>query len=325
MDQPGRPDRRGLSGVPAAVVVELERLVGLTTFPPPGTAVTCAVSGGADSLALLVLAVAAGCEVTAVHVDHGLRVGSATEAEVVASAAARFGARFDARSVELAPGPNLEARARAARYAALPDDVCTGHTADDRAETMLLNLLRGAGPAGLGALRPGPRHPILALRRTDTRGLCAALDVDVVDDPSNADPAFLRNRVRLELLPLMVDLADRDVVPILVRQADLFAELDDDLRAEAEAIDVTDALALRSARRAVARVAVRRWLVDAKVADGHPPDAAAVQRVLEVAEGDHRATDVGAGWRLTRTAGRLTLHPPSPPAGPPAGLEEQQP
>ncbi|MCB1016512.1 MAG: 7-cyano-7-deazaguanine synthase, partial [Acidimicrobiales bacterium] len=94
---------------------------------------TCAVSGGPDSLALLALAVAAGLEVTAVHVDHGLRPGSGREAEVVEAAAERFGARFSARRVTVVEGPNLEARARAARYAALPPDACTGHTADDQA------------------------------------------------------------------------------------------------------------------------------------------------------------------------------------------------
>ena len=126
-------------------------------FPVAGTAVTCAVSGGADSLALLVLAVEAGCAVTAVHVDHGLRAGSAAEADIVAAAAARFGAVFRAERVDVPAGPNLEARARAARYAVLPPDVCTGHTADDQAETVLLNLLRGAGAPGVAALRPGRR------------------------------------------------------------------------------------------------------------------------------------------------------------------------
>ncbi len=72
----------------------------------------CGVSGGADSLALLVLAVAAGCQVTAVHIDHGLRPGSAAEAGVVAAAARRFGAAFRSEQVALGPGPNLEARAR---------------------------------------------------------------------------------------------------------------------------------------------------------------------------------------------------------------------
>ncbi|HXN59136.1 MAG TPA: ATP-binding protein, partial [Acidimicrobiales bacterium] len=95
-------------------------LLARCTFPPPGTPVACAVSGGADSLALLVLAAAACCEVTAYHVDHGLRAGSDTEAEVVAGAAERVGARFESRRVSVAPGPNLEARARSARYGTLP-------------------------------------------------------------------------------------------------------------------------------------------------------------------------------------------------------------
>lgn len=316
MDHPGRAHGRGLTGAPgpADLTVEqralIDELSERCTFPPPGTAITCAVSGGADSLALLVLAVAAGCVVTAVHVDHGLRSGSAAEADVVAAAAERFGAAFRREAVVVEPGPNLEARARAARFAVLPDDVCTGHTADDRAETMLLNLLRGAGPAGLGPLRQGPRHPIVALRRADTHGLCAALGLAPVDDPSNADPAFLRNRVRHELLPLLADLADRDPVPVLVRQADLFAELDTDLRDAASAIDPTDVAALRAAPRSVAGVAVRSWLLAAGVGEGYPVDADAVERVLAVVDLDRRATEVAGGWRVSRRDGRLRLEPP---------------
>src|SRR4051794_34724120 len=130
-------------------------------FPGAGTAVTCAVSGGADSLALLALATAAGLQVTAVHVDHGLRPGSAMEAEVVAQSAKAFGARFRSERADVAPGPNLEARARAARYAVLPAGVFTGHTADDQAETVLLNLLRGAGLDGLAGIRRDGRRPLL--------------------------------------------------------------------------------------------------------------------------------------------------------------------
>ena len=100
--------------------VRLDELLGRCRFAPPDTAVTCAVSGGADSLALLVLAVEAGGDVTAVHVDHGLREGSDAEADVVAAAAARFGARFRSERVAVEPGPNLEARARAARLGVLP-------------------------------------------------------------------------------------------------------------------------------------------------------------------------------------------------------------
>ena len=141
-------------------------LLGRCTFPAPGTALRCAVSGGADSSALLVLATAAGCSVTAYHVDHGLRPGSAGEAQVVAATAARFGAGFERRTVHIAGSANVEARARAARYAALPAGTCTGHTADDQAETMLINLLRGASTSGLAGIRPSPQRPLL---RTPTR------------------------------------------------------------------------------------------------------------------------------------------------------------
>lgn len=311
MDLPGRPDGRGLTGIPVEQRALLDHLLERCTLPPAGAPVTCAVSGGADSLALLVLAVAAGGEVTAVHVDHGLRPGSAAEAGVVAAAAERFGAAFRSETVRVEAGPNLEARARAARFAVLPDDVCTGHTADDRAETMLLNVLRGAGPAGMGPLPPGPRHPIVRLRRAETHDLCAALGLHPVDDPSNTDPAFLRNRVRHELLPLLGDLGGRDPIPVLVRQAELFAELDADLRAAASAVDPTDVAALRLAPRSVARVAVRSWLVAAGVGEGYAVDAAAVERVLAVAAHDRRATELAGGWRLVRRDGRLQLQPPA--------------
>ena len=135
---------------------------------------------------------------TAHHVDHGLRRESGHDAAVAGAAAARLGVAFVCHEVEIAPGPNLEARARAARAAVLPPGVATGHTADDQAETVLLNLLRGAGLDGLTAMAPGPAHPILRLRRADTRALCAALDLPTVDDASNRDLRFRRNRIRLD-------------------------------------------------------------------------------------------------------------------------------
>lgn len=279
------------------------------TFPAPGTDVTCAVSGGADSSALLVLAVAAGCHATAVHVDHRLRDGSADEAEVVRRLAAAVGAMFQSVSVHVGDGPNLEARARTARYAALPADVLTGHTADDQAETMLVNLLRGAGRSGLSAMRPGPRRPMLALRRSDTEALCAALGLEVVHDPSNSDPRHLRNRVRHELLPSMQQLAQRDLVPILARQADLARDESDLLDELAAAIDPTDAKALAAAPSALARRAVRRW-----ISGEHPPDAATVERVLAVARGEATGTDLGGGRRVTRQHQRLFLKPVAQPS-----------
>lgn len=280
------------------------------TFPAAGTRVACAVSGGADSTALLALAVAAGLDVTAVHVDHGLRPGSAHEADVVRANAERLGAAFRAERVQVADGPNLEARAREARYAILPPGALTGHTADDQAETVLLNLLRGAALPGLAAMRPGPTKPLLALRRADTVELCTALALPAIDDPSNRDPRHLRNRVRHELLPLLADLARRDPVPLLTRQADLAREESDLLDALATGIDPTDAKALAAAPRPLARRAVRRWLTT-----DHPPDAASVERVLAVAAGTAEAAEVTGGRRVERHRQRLTVSaPPNPPA-----------
>lgn len=290
---------------PAGAQALVADLLGRCRFPPRGTEVTCGVSGGADSLALLVLAVEAGCRVTAVHVDHGLRPGAAAEADVVAEVAARLGAGFRAERVVVSPGGNLEARARAARHAVLGPHALLGHTADDQAETVLLNLLRGAGPDGLAGMRPD-RRPLLRLRRRETSALCAALGITPVSDPTNADPGFLRNRVRHELLPLLDDIAGRDVAALLSRQAELWREVADDLDRRAGAIDPTDAAALAAAPALLAGAAVRRWLRPCSP-EGHPPGAATVDRVLAVARGEAVATEVGRGWRVTRRHGRLRL------------------
>ncbi len=278
------------------------------TFPAAGTPLPCAVSGGADSLALLVLARAARCEVTAIHVEHGLRAGSDAEADVVADAARRFGARFESRRVSVASGPNLEARARAARSAVLPQGVATGHTMDDQAETILVNLLRGAGADGLAGMEPGSRHPLLGLRRRETHALCAAVGLVPVCDPSNADPAFVRNRVRHELLPLCAQVAGRDPVPVLARQAgvlrDEVALLD---RLAAEALpDPADARQLARTTAPLARRALRRWLRDEAGTD-HPPSLAEVERTLAVARGAAKGTELSGAWRVRRTDGRLRV------------------
>ncbi len=268
----------------------------------------CAFSGGPDSTALLVLAVAAGCAVTAVHVDHGLRPSSAEEARAAVALASSVGVACDVVTTHVGGGPNLEARARAARRAALPPGALTGHTADDRAETMLINLLRGAGADGLAAMRPAPTRPILGLRRAEAARLCAELGLAPLADPSNADPRFVRNRVRVELLPLMGDIAGRDVVPLLLRAATLLADDTSLIAGCAGAVDPADARALAAAPVPVARHAVRGWLrATAGGADAFPPDMAAVQRVLEVARGERQACEIAGGHRIERHHQRLRI------------------
>ncbi len=269
----------------------------------------CAVSGGPDSLALLVLAVASGCLVTAVHVDHGLRPGSSQEGGVVADASRRFGASFRSERVVVDDGPNLEARARQARHAVLGPRAATGHTADDQAETVLVNLLRGSGVEGLAAMRVGPRHPLLDLRRSETEALCAAVGLSPVRDPSNHDPRFVRNQIRHELIPLCSAIASRDVVPVLARQASVLAGDADLLGALAALVDPEAAGALAVAPEAVARRSVRAWLAGE---GNYPPPLDAVERVLDVARNRHRATEIPGGRRVARSAGRLSVAPGRP-------------
>ena len=283
---------------------ELASLLERCAFPPPGSAVTCAVSGGPDSLALLVLAAAAGLDVIAVHVDHGLRDGSAEEAGVVAGVAARFGTRFRSERAIVARGGDLEGRARSARWAVLGPDALTGHTADDQAETLLINLLRGAGLDGIASMTPGGRHPLIGLRRAETAAVCVALELSPVRDPSNDDPRFVRNRVRHELLPLMADISNRDVVPLLVRTADIARSAAVELDRVAADLDPTDCAGILGAPESVASRALRRWLTEP---GGYAPSAAEIERVMRVAMKDALACQISGGRSIRRTAGVLRV------------------
>ena len=285
----------------------------LTTLEDVTGRVLVACSGGADSLALLALVRAAGFATTAVHVDHGLRPGD-HDATVVAAAAMRFGADFRAARVDVATGGNLEARARAGRYAVLErvraavgaDVITVGHTRDDQAETVLLNLLRGSaksGLAGMPARRGFLRRPLLGLRRAETCEICARLRLAPVQDPMNDDLRYRRVWLRREVIPRLEQDARRDLVEVLARQAEVMR--DDDTHLDALAATLVEpggalrADALVRAPVAIARRAVRRWL-------GAPlPSLDHVDAVLAVARGDRRAAELSGGERIERAGGLL--------------------
>ena len=281
------------------------QLLAECNFAPPGSGVVCAVSGGADSLAMLALASAAGCVPLAMHVDHRLRPSSGDDFAYVHKAAEQLGVEAKSVSVDVGDGPNLEARARTARHAALPPGTLFAHTADDRAETMLVNLLRGAGVDGLGVLDPDT-HPILGLRRADTEWVCEEFGFAYVHDITNMDTRFVRNRIRHEVLPLLRDVAGRDVVDLLARTAALARVDTTFLNDAAAALEVSDAKALAVAPPALARRAVRQWcIVQQDHNERYAPDLATVERVLAVARGEASGTDVGGGARVERTQQRL--------------------
>ncbi|MBC8195162.1 MAG: tRNA lysidine(34) synthetase TilS [Actinobacteria bacterium] len=287
--------------------VDIAELLNRCTFAPVGTAVDCAVSGGPDSMALLVLAVEAGLDVTAWHVDHGLRPESASEAELVARTAVSLGAAAMRVEAPVVDGSNLEARAREARMAVLPAGVLTGHTADDQAETVIMNLLRGSGVPGAAGIGDPGRRPLLALRRAETVAVCELMGISPAHDTMNDDPRFFRNRVRHEVLPLMADVSGRDPVPILARHADRAREAVGLMSSLVADIDATDASVLAGLPDDLARLALRTWLTDCS--GGLPPDLASVERVMEVARGERRAAEVVGGHRVERSAGRLTHLP----------------
>ena len=186
----------------------------------PGTEpIGIAVSGGPDSLALLLLAAAArpgGVE--AATVDHGLREGSLEEAQMVAGLCETLGVPHKILPIEWKEKPKtaIQERARVRRYGALAEwakerglkTLLTGHHAHDQAETMLMRLRRGAGLSGLAGMRRAVRvpgsdealvRPLLGWRRDELEQLCVAAGVKPAIDPSNDDDKFERVRIRKAL------------------------------------------------------------------------------------------------------------------------------
>lgn len=206
-----------------------------------------AVSGGPDSLALLVLAAAAvPGRVAVATVDHGLRPEAARECALVEAACAARGIACETLSVTLARG-NLQQEARRARYAALGEwaarldlsAVATAHHADDQAETLLMRLNRGSGLGGLAGIRPSSLlpgcavpiiRPLLDMRRSELARVVAQAGLIPVTDPSNVDERFDRVRVRQALAS-----ADWLDPAALARSAQLLGDAEETLAAMAEA------------------------------------------------------------------------------------------
>lgn len=192
----------------------------------PGGRLALAVSGGADSLALLLLAAgwarsAPGRRLHVLTVDHGLRPESTREAEAVTAQAAALGLDHRVlRPDRPLPRRGLEAAARACRYDLMArwcraegvPALATGHTLDDQAETLLLRLERGSGLDGLSAMAPESRlgdirllRPLLGFRRAETAALVERAGFVAADDPMNHDEAFARVRLRRAIHALGLD------------------------------------------------------------------------------------------------------------------------
>lgn len=211
----------------------------------PGDRVVVAVSGGADSVCLLDalhrLSPGLDLHLAAAHFDHGLRGDEdAAETRLVARLASERGVPFETGRADpplRQPGGGLEERAREARYAFLErarqrhgaERVAVAHTLDDQAETVLMRLLRGSGLPGLSGVppvrEPGVVRPLIRVRRREVEDYLDRHALPWRTDPTNLQPVHLRNRIRLELLPLLLAYQPR-LVEHLGELADLAREED---------------------------------------------------------------------------------------------------
>jgi tRNA(Ile)-lysidine synthase len=296
--------------------------------PARGETLVVGLSGGADSVALTdVLASLQrrhGFRLVAAHLDHGLRPTSGDDAAFCHAFCATLGVPFRGGTAPVRERASrekggLEQAARHERYSFLrrvKDDegaawIAVAHTQDDQAETLLLRLLRGAGASGLSGMRQRSgdlARPLLGVRRASVLEHLRARGLAWREDPSNADPAHLRNRVRHELLPYLEQRFNPRIKQTLARTAALLADEAAYVETQAKGLVasigsrdgrglVLDRLRLAEAPLAVARAVIRLALERtgglAGIDRGH------VDRVLQVAR-----SGAPAGRRLQFPGGR---------------------
>ena len=311
-----------------SLVAAVDRALRASGMPPRGSTLVVALSGGADSVALAdalaTLRRRRGFRLVAAHLDHGLRPGSAADAEFCAGLCRNLdmplrSAVADVRARAARERGGLEQAARRERYAFLRrvrDEegaaaIAVAHTRDDQAETLLLRLLRGAGATGLAGMRPRAGdvlRPLLGVSREDVLVHLRERGLAWREDASNADTTHRRNRVRHELLPYLEERFNPGIRATLARTAGLLADEAAHVRQEADVLlaaaarDEGEALVLLRAPLAgaptpVARAVIRQAL--ARAGGLAQVGALHVERVLQLA----RAA-APSGRRLPLPGGR---------------------
>lgn len=296
---------------------------------PSGTGVLLAVSGGADSLALLFasarVAGRVGLKFEVATVDHGLRAEAAAEAEVVGQLAQTLGLTH--HTLRLNPAgrsENLESWARHERYTALAQTmllrgltiVATAHTANDQAETLMMRLTRGTALAGAAAIHElrddGVVRPMLFATRAEVEAYVTARSLPIAHDPMNDDPSFLRVRMRQAVLPAIVSAAGAQAIGALARFSTLAAEDEAYLSAEASialqriiSVDASiERISLLALEAPIARRVIAKWLS----ALGIELDGELVAEVLRAAS-RASVTPLPGDRLLDASDGRLSVRP----------------
>ncbi|MDT8902780.1 tRNA lysidine(34) synthetase TilS [Anaeroselena agilis] len=315
-------------------------------LPAAGDRVLAACSGGADSLALVhvlnELKEEYGFSLAVAHVNHLLR-GEESDADAVfvREFAAKLGLPFyvteaDAAGLAAAEGRSLEDAAREVRYRFLRATaaelggalIATGHHRDDQAETVLLNLFRGAGGAGLGGMKPvagGVIRPLLAVAREEIGAYCRECGLTPRTDSSNFSTEYLRNFLRLELMPRLAAAFNANIAATLCRTAELVGDEHDYVVAAAvaawpEVVDdggddpAVDCRALGALHVAVRRELLRLAVVK-KRGDLKGISFFHVEKLLELASSGvtGNAVELPGGVTARRVYGRLIFAAASPP------------
>jgi tRNA(Ile)-lysidine synthase len=307
----------------------------------PGDLVLVCVSGGPDSVCLVESLVRLRrllrIRLAVLHLDHGLRPDSGADAEYVRRLATRLGLPFEHVVAAGSParGTSVEAWAREQRRTAAlavaremtAERIATGHTLDDQAETVLMRVLSGAGAAGAAGIPPvlGPWvRPLLEVRREETEAFCRSLGLRPRTDPTNLDPRYLRNAIRLRGLPALERATGRDVREALARTGGLLREDDEELsRQAAGAFDelarvgagpVVSGVDLRAGALAALPLAISgRVILRAAFSLGSGLTHADVEAVLDLAAGrPGRRRSLSGGLRAERGRSYVHLARPSP-------------
>ncbi len=304
----------------------------------PGDLTLAAVSGGADSLVLLDVLVQLrdelGIGLNVLHVDHGVRPESGEDAAYVQRVADHYGLDCSVRRVKPSEEGSMspEQALREARYGAFHEEIAergaarlaTGHTADDRVETLLLRMLTGSGPRGLGSIPPVRLpfvRPLIRVWRREVDAYARFLPFPPRIDPTNQDTSIPRNRIRHCLLPMLEEDYNPSVKRVLLGEAEMLAALADiacDLAAEAEEKAVAETArgeeieveGLRARPLAVRREVIAASLRRLGVEPGFDLVEDIRLKLLEI-EGSARL-DLSAGHSARRVYDRIILGPRPP-------------
>ncbi|MFN8016445.1 MAG: tRNA lysidine(34) synthetase TilS [Acidimicrobiia bacterium] len=271
--------------------------------------VIVACSGGADSIALALIFKAFNIDFALCYIEHGLNPATVQCELITKDLAQKLDVPFFYQHLNLVQdlNANIEATARQHRYEALEkirvthnyDLIATAHHEDDLAETFFINLMRGSG-SGVSSLKKKRNHivrPLLHWRKKDLMSFVEALNFEYFHDESNDDKRFVRNRVRHELIPLLNEIAGRDVTPLIARSSKIFQSDNEYLNKLASQVwpkGEASTKDLRGLDPVIQVHALRNWII------GYPPSEDEMDRILQVVNHEIVSTQISGDRTIWR-------------------------